>query len=190
MFMGVVQNEPSMEDILSSIRRIIADEDTGGRDAVNGTFRISPAAKSATPTVSIVKAPSQEASMDEEILELTDTVPVQAEQPAQSAATAPSVEPQSHTTQTAEPTMASETKPEQVAAAAPVVSEDSASAARNSLRQLSQVVVRPEAGSSTTLEGLVTELMRPMLKEWLDANLPAIVEAKVQSEIARITAGA
>jgi hypothetical protein len=38
-----------------------------------------------------------------------------------------------------------------------------------------------------TLEGLVRELLRPMLREWLDAKLPDIVEAMVAREIERIT---
>lgn len=38
----------------------------------------------------------------------------------------------------------------------------------------------------TSLEGLTRELLRPMLAEWLDANLPAMVEKLVKAEIARI----
>lgn len=38
----------------------------------------------------------------------------------------------------------------------------------------------------TSLEGLTRELLRPMLAEWLEANLPAMVEQMVQTEIARI----
>jgi len=39
----------------------------------------------------------------------------------------------------------------------------------------------------TSLEGLVRALLEPMLKDWLDANLGRIVEARVQAEIARLT---
>ena len=38
----------------------------------------------------------------------------------------------------------------------------------------------------TSLEGLVREMLRPMLAEWLDSNLPTMVEKMVQDEIARI----
>jgi cell pole-organizing protein PopZ len=38
----------------------------------------------------------------------------------------------------------------------------------------------------TSLEGLVRELLRPALTEWLDRNLPSIVERMVAAEIARI----
>jgi cell pole-organizing protein PopZ len=42
--------------------------------------------------------------------------------------------------------------------------------------------------SGETVEGLVMQLLRPMLKEWLDANLPGIVQQEVQREVQRITA--
>ena len=38
----------------------------------------------------------------------------------------------------------------------------------------------------TSLEGLTRDLLRPMLAEWLDRNLPEIVERLVKAEIARI----
>jgi len=38
----------------------------------------------------------------------------------------------------------------------------------------------------TSLEGLVRDMLRPMLAEWLDRNLPEIVERLVKAEIARI----
>ena len=37
-----------------------------------------------------------------------------------------------------------------------------------------------------TIEALVRELMRPMLKDWLDHNLPAIVERIVEREVKRV----
>jgi len=38
----------------------------------------------------------------------------------------------------------------------------------------------------TSLEGLTRDLLRPMLSEWLDTNLPGMVERMVRDEIARI----
>jgi cell pole-organizing protein PopZ len=40
--------------------------------------------------------------------------------------------------------------------------------------------------SGNTVEAMVGELIKPMLKDWLDANLPRIVEEKVEAEVARI----
>lgn len=70
-----------------------------------------------------------------------------------------------------------------------------ASAATNSMREslaalsmLSQPGVAPKIVRSdeTSLEGMVRELLRPMLANWLEANLPAMVEKMVSAEIARI----
>lgn len=56
------------------------------------------------------------------------------------------------------------------------------------LAMLSQPPARPQIVRSgeTSLEGLTRELLRPMLAEWLDNNLPGMVEKMVQAEIARI----
>ncbi|MEO9969610.1 MAG: DUF2497 domain-containing protein [Hyphomonadaceae bacterium] len=42
------------------------------------------------------------------------------------------------------------------------------------------------AGGGATIEGLVSELMRPIIKEWIDANLSGIVERKVEAEIQQV----
>lgn len=56
------------------------------------------------------------------------------------------------------------------------------------LAMLSEPGAKPQIVRSgeTSLEGLTRELMRPMLAEWLDKNLPGMVEKMVQAEIARI----
>ena len=69
-----------------------------------------------------------------------------------------------------------------------IVSPGTASASRQSLAALSAVVVRSEPEQAgNTLEGLVRELLRPMLRDWLDGHLPDMVEELVSREIARIT---
>ena len=62
-----------------------------------------------------------------------------------------------------------------------------AGAAASALGKL-MVKQSQEAGTENpnTLEGLMKELLRPMIKEWLDANLPSIVERKVEEEVQRI----
>lgn len=56
------------------------------------------------------------------------------------------------------------------------------------LAMLAQPPAKPQIVRSgeTSLEGLTRELLRPMLAEWLDQNLPGMVEKMVQAEIARI----
>ena len=68
-------------------------------------------------------------------------------------------------------------------------------AARKSMRDnLAALAMLAEPGAQpqivrsgeTSLEGLVREMLRPMLAEWLDANLPGMVEQMVRDEITRI----
>lgn len=147
--MGDVSNEPSMEDILSSIKRIIAEE---GESAVTARTRRPARAAPPPPVVD-----------EDEILELSEPVPAESLQPEEPvAADAP---------------------------AEPILSATTAQASRGPLEALSRMIVKPDVAGSDTLEGLVREMLRPMLREWLDANLPRMVEEMVQREIARITAG-
>jgi cell pole-organizing protein PopZ len=131
------RNEPSMEAILSSIKKIIADEDRSR--AVN-------ARRSARD--------SRRSENDEDVLELTET--------------------------------ARDDREEELL---DVTKAQSLRQSFSVLQTLSEPGVAPQIVRSgeTSLEGLTRELMKPMLKEWLDANLPGIVEAMVAREIERIT---
>jgi cell pole-organizing protein PopZ len=59
-------------------------------------------------------------------------------------------------------------------------------AVKHTLTKLGGVAL-PNSG--VTLDGLIREMLRPMLKEWLDENLPAVVERMVEKEISRISRG-
>ena len=52
--------------------------------------------------------------------------------------------------------------------------------------QLAQTLISGYDGDANTLEGVVRAMLKPLLKEWLDANLPRIVEGIVQAEIRRL----
>jgi len=155
--MADFSNEPSMEDILSSIKRIIADE---GENGVSTRLRPTPRRMRESPRVEPelepVAAPGIE---EEEVLELTDPV--------------------DHSQAQREDEDAEDDAPE-------LVSAGTASASRSALASLSALVVKAEQPAHT-LEGLVREMLRPMLKEWLDSNLPELVETMVAKEIARIS---
>lgn len=74
---------------------------------------------------------------------------------------------------------------------ASLVSDNAAEASRNSLAALSALrgaatsTVSPAEGGP--LEAVVRDMLRPMLKDWLDQRLPTIVEEIVAKEVARIT---
>ncbi|ATY31370.1 DUF2497 domain-containing protein [Sphingomonas psychrotolerans] len=153
--MGDISTEPSMEEILSSIKRIIAEEGDAAVASRTRRGRAGPA------TAASARAPRVEDEDPEEeaVLELRDQV----EEPADKPAAAPA------------------------SRAEPILSERAVEATRGPLEALSRMVVKPEMAGSDTLEGLVRELLKPMLRDWLDANLPQIVEAMVAREITRIT---
>lgn len=155
--MGDLSTEPSMEDILSSIKRIISEEgDTPAKPlrARKGNAR-------AAPSDSIDDT-------QDEVLELSDPMP-----------DAPPSDPIVRTT--AIPPVDTPARPEAI------VSSQTAEATRGALDALSKLLVKPDASSDGTLEGLVREMLRPMLREWIDANLPPMVESIVSREITRIT---
>lgn len=153
--MGDVSAEPSMEDILSSIKRIIAEDvETGGASRV----RRRPAPQP-TPV---------EATEDDDVLELNEPAP------------------DSDTPSMATPAAAQSAAAPAVPAEK-IISDETAEASRARLASLSRLVIKPEVAGSDTLEGLVREMLKPMLRDWLDTNLPGLVEAMVAKEIARIT---
>lgn len=79
-------------------------------------------------------------------------------------------------------------QPAPVASHEPLVSRAAASAAASAFGQLSAAVTQPRGGSPT-IEDLVREMLQPMLRDWLDKNLPAIVQAAVRDEVDRISRG-
>ena len=182
--MGDMSAEPSMEEILSSIKRIIAEEESGPtRGRRMGR---------------VVQAPVEDEEDEDEVLELSE--PVEAVAPQPQAESQPAIEPERRPEPVAiapEP-VRTESKPVSQTVTPPpapaavpdsIVSSQTVAASRGALDQLARLMVKPEPGSDGTLEGLVREMLRPVLREWLDANLPGMVEAMVQSEIKRITGG-
>ncbi len=72
-----------------------------------------------------------------------------------------------------------------------LTNEDAADAMRQSLAALAMLAEPPASpqivrSGETSLEGLVRDMLRPMMAQWLDAHLPEIVERMVKAEIARI----
>jgi cell pole-organizing protein PopZ len=168
-----------MEEILASIRRIISEDDAPQAEAAEAQHQ-EPAAFEPAPE----PEPEPEAAHDD-VLELTERVAPPAEsigdidayeKPAPTPAPAPVAAP----APTPAPAPVFSRKPEER-----LVSEPSASAAASAFDNLSAAIALPPAGR--TLEDLAGELLRPLLKAWLDENLPGIVQAKVAEEVERIS---
>ncbi|HEY9579848.1 MAG TPA: DUF2497 domain-containing protein [Rhizorhapis sp.] len=170
--------EPSMEDILSSIKRIIAEEsETAATAAVSGIARKSRAKPALSDDIIGGNASTEPLDNDEpdEVLELTDLELTDTVMPE---------------VQNAVPGTSDEEPEGQAAAAsATLLSHETAAASRHSLAALSALIIRADDAPSNTLEGLIRDMLRPMLREWLDANLPELVQKMVAKEIARLTEG-
>jgi cell pole-organizing protein PopZ len=70
--------------------------------------------------------------------------------------------------------------------AGPILSQTTVSAVESAFNTLAHTVL---SNNARTLEDLVKEMLRPMLKSWLDDNLPGLVERIVKAEIERVSRG-
>ncbi len=223
--------EPSMEEILASIRRIIADDDAAkasppAPEAARPAPRpVAPPAvapppiappRSFTPppppppepeppapeihaefaddAASLVEEDVEDDAAD--ILDLTESM----EAPAFSPPPPPAQPPQFRKIEAISDVSfdKSEQRPVMQQAEAPVapipreptdqglLSNATSAAVDSAFNTLAQTVLVKNA---RTLEDLVREMLRPMLKSWLDDNLPGLVERLVRAEIERVARG-
>src|SRR6185369_306185 len=204
--------EPSMEEILASIRRIIADDDTkpgkapetapAAKQSAGAAPGATPAAPAASkPTTSAAAANSQD-EIDAMLAEL-DGPPKAAPKPTASQPAAPDVLDLTESmTSAATPSPGPapsfrtiDANPDVVFASKPepppvpdrgLISSETVKAVDSAFNTLAHTVIGQNA---RTLEDLVREMLRPMLKSWLDDNLPGMVERIVRAEIERVSRG-
>ena len=178
--------EPTMEEILASIRRIISEDDAPAETAVAAP----------EPVVEIAPEPvhEQPAPVEDEVLELTERYEAPAAESigdldVADVAPFPAAQP--------EPAPAPSAAPEYDS----LVGESAAASAASAFAGLAATFQKPSAPaaaapqdlpfvSGNTVEAMVQAMLRPMLKDWLDANLPGIVEAQVRKEVERIARNA
>lgn len=191
---GPPNKDPSMDDILASIRKIISDDEARAqvgslRNANSGERPpvIPPSPPSPPPTrddvlllTEIVEEPKSMSNEKPTPLRAVESMnPAEMPQPANEA---PPVQPSPSTG---------------AVKADLLVGDGVAGVASSAFARLNQAVqdsVPPPAATNPgpsvggqTIEDLVKEMLRPMLKEWLDTNLPPMVERYVEREIARLT---
>lgn len=205
-------HEPSMEEILASIRRIISDDqNTRFDDAPSRpepTYDDETMSEAADPhaydpsaaegihpdpveerrdnILRQLKASSEAQSRGAfrqaaEILETAefDLPPVA---PHAAAPSAPPVLP----TAGSRPTLPSTPRLPEMEPASPLVSPTTAASIAAQFETLAATRI---FGDTARMDELVRELLRPMLREWLDDNLPGIVEKLVRAEIERVARG-
>lgn len=143
-------NEPSVEEILQSIKQVIARDNRAGARVERQ--------RRATAGVIEETAAAAEPEIEDDVFELPETAQLDAVE---------------------EETEAALVRPE---------ARDSMRDSLAALAMLSEPGMPPQIVRSgeTSLEGLARELLRPALAEWLDKNLPPLVERMVAAEIARI----
>jgi cell pole-organizing protein PopZ len=169
-------HEPTMEEILASIRRIISEDDAPEDAKAEPEVEVEEEPEAAAPE----PEPEVEDEPEDDVLELTETYEAPAtvsigdidayEAPAPVAAAAPAPKPAP--------------RPVAPSVAGGLVSERTESIAASSFGSLTSNLLVPH--SDRTLEDVVKELLRPQLQAWLDENLPGIVEEQVRLEVERI----
>ena len=196
--------EPTMEEILASIRRIISEDDQPAETAAPAA---APAPEPAPafapapvePELVAAAAPFPVAEPDpifdeveDDVLDLTD--PYEASVVESIGDLDVSTPEDAYTSAYVEP----EPAPAPSAPATDydaLVGESAAASAASAFAGL-HALKKPAAPAPTgdlnfvsgsTVEGMVADMLRPMLKDWLDANLPGIVEEAVRKEVERIS---
>lgn len=193
------QPEPSMEEILASIRRIISEDEEESGEAAK------------TPSHPVATKPEPEAGTEEASAPESALSPVEAASPEPQEADAAPFEPVEAPV-SAEPVASEEDGVSEAAAPLDMTPENeglemlkknveaavsdntealildhtAAAAASQAFESLSQSVRVADDGGRT-LEDIVVGMLQPMIKDWLDANLPAIVEEKVEEEVKRVS---
>jgi cell pole-organizing protein PopZ len=191
------QAEPTMEEILASIRRIISEDDSAapaadaspmaepdfGDEVLELNEPVMEMPETVSPDFDFDALPVEdepEVALDEIIVEdrWEEPEPVAPPPPAPVAAApvaAPVYVP------------APEPAPSQFPFDQGLVSNPIADKTSTVFAKLAPNTTLPGMFiSGNTVEAMVGELIKPMLKDWLDANLPRIVEEKVEAEVARI----
>ena len=206
-----------MEEILASIRRIISEDDAPAETAeaaaapeaapetepasepepeavtAEAETEVSPALMDETPSM------QEPAASEDDVLELTDTYEapnVESVGDLDVSSAEPDVDPFPAESESDSAPVPAPSQPAEPAGYDTLVGDSAAASAASAFAGLASSLKKPEPMEATpssgpTLDELARSLLRPMLKEWLDANLPGIVEAQVRKEVERIarTAG-
>ncbi len=191
-------SDPSMDDILASIRRILSDEEKTAKPAAppDDVFMLDPSmmvedpsAPAPAPVAPPAPMPAPDAHalpvQEPAVHEVTHVQRMDEEQAAPSRAPEPAGEP----TITSEPVREA-APPGPAPHAADLVAPEAAAAAASAVSALMRTLVAERSASvqrgGPTIEDVVREVIRPLLKDWLDAHLPALVERLVRAEIERV----
>ena len=175
-----IDSEPSMEEILASIRKIISEDQQ--EDSIAKSNSVEEEENSPET------GPNSEEFNPDDVLELTEEV----EDPSANGVgdTSDTFPLSKHSNE--EHLKVSASFDDMSERGDDLVDVQSVRAANSSLSLLAGAVTKakaslPMGNGNQTIEDLMKEVMRPMVKDWLDKNLPDLVERLVETEIKRIT---
>jgi cell pole-organizing protein PopZ len=175
--------DPSMEEILASIRRILNDDEVPVVPA-------DAAASSPPEDDVLVLDDSMIVSDHEDVPGEAETAAVAATAIALDVAPPPLADPPPREMEA----RTSIANPQDLAEQSDLVAPEAVAAAAMSVGSLMRTLAAGRAtqvySGGPTLEDIVRSELRPLLKEWLDANLPPVVERLVRAEIERVVARA
>jgi cell pole-organizing protein PopZ len=204
--------EPSMEEILASIRRIIADDDAAKSPPPPEPPPVAavplrplpppPAPEPPPAPTPVPPAPSVNETVLDEMLAELNAVPPPVEMASDvldlTEAMAAPASPEFRTIDRQSDIVFEDSLPEPAAAyepprlqfperaQRPLMSSATSAAVDSAFNTLAHTVLVQNA---RTLEDLVKEMLAPLLKSWLDDNLPGLVERLVRAEIDRVSRG-
>ncbi|WP_442753794.1 PopZ family protein [Methylocystis sp. JAN1] len=198
-------HEPSMEEILASIRRIIADDDSlpgarrereerRRREEEAAAFDAAPAVQSAYPAPALEPGPEPVAEArpqpatvaDIRQLRLSRVAPDPVVEEADAAAEEEEYDDEPELTEALVAAHEAPVDSYEALDGAPLVSAEAASSIASHFQALAASMFINDSG---LLQKYAQEMLRPMLKQWLDDNLPVIVERLVRAEIERVARG-
>ncbi len=168
-------HEPTMEEILASIRRIISEDDAPADEGA-AAAEPEPEAFAASEPEPVVGHEAEEE--EEDVLELTQ--PFEPATGTVSIGDIDAYEPESAPPPAPRPAAKAPAAP-----SAGLVSKTTEAAAASAFGSLTSNLLVPK--SDRTLEDVTRDLLRPLLQAWLDENLPSIVEEQVRIEVERIS---
>ncbi|NBB50937.1 DUF2497 domain-containing protein [Rhizobium sp. CRIBSB] len=183
--------EPTMEEILASIRRIISEDDAPAETAPAP----APVPEAvAAPAPAPVPAPVVTAPVEDDVLELTDRYEAPSAETIGDLDVSTPEEPMAYSPPEPEPFPMVHAAPEPDTEA--LVGDTAAASAASAFAGLTAALRKPDpvevptGGVGPTIDDLARALLKPMLKDWLDENLPGIVDAAVRKEVERIARSA
>jgi cell pole-organizing protein PopZ len=191
-------HEPSMEEILASIRRIIADDEqlaTTGRESRRreAAEETRPGLRDSYPAPALDPAPEidpvvEVAPRAPPVTDIRQRLNRPAPEPVEAAVPVEDDEKEiDEVLAVAAPEAVRETSSLRPSARdEALLSTDAASSVASHFEALTTSLFLNESG---LLEKYAQDMLRPMLKQWLDDNLPVIVERLVRAEIERVARG-